>query len=604
MQTRSGQPDQATPRNDADERYESGLADDDDADSQRGSVTFKTQRNELLTAATLNGQQAIGLMEEPDTMDNTLATSQQRPLVPLATLSALLGALYASGQAATTEFGQQQRLMMMPSSQPLLSAADKEQPRSLMSGPHLIQVSALLLAVAGAFLAVKLVMRGRDERMLLLRRNLSSRSLRSYWSFGSNSLQHDPEVADALEGDIRTADGKVIVADAGQEKSCKAANFERPEIDSLVSSSSGSGDERKKRNLEQLSWRLANILSGFARRRSREYSSSPSTMKPQTDLAEESQLVTTNTSNTSDRSDSGVSEDDQQQPQTPYRSSRSYIKALIDVLSKARPFAPPSSECCDERQQTDELDLESSKRRPRTRTMTESGCAGAGEFGHQHAAAASSESSDDGLQLEAHGVLLSQMDITAAHLILSYMESHLEDKERLRREWLQLNSSPDSPTSSSAGRPKGTRSGKMGELALKRLAKVALSEQNFHKNRDPSIVAFDRNRVRLNQAAGQKQPQPQFAGKQASRQQRALASSGSSSSQPGDYINASFIYDEQPNRPTHIIAQGPLEQTAGHFWQVSSSSIQVLGWRERNWFITCAPSAALAAAASMFVDDA
>lgn len=149
-------------------------------------------------------------------------------------------------------------------------------------------------------------------------------------------------------------------------------------------------------------------------------------------------------------------------------------------------------------------------------------------------------------ELAGVGVAMSQMDISAAHLILAYMEKHLEDREQLRREWLELNGNA------------GSSNSKIVQLTLQKLAKVALSDQNRGKNRNCLVVPFDRNRVRLlAQAANDAEVR------------QSVGASGDSIKQPSDYINASYIYDDDLRRPTHIIAQGPTAQTCGQFWQVS-----------------------------------
>lgn len=214
-----------------------------------------------------------------------------------------------------------------------------------------------------------------------------------------------------------------------------------------------------------------------------------------------------------------------------FRSSRSYIKSLIDVLAKARSqiHSGASDLISGKQGQDDEPDLMARQAR-------------------LLAGKDAPESEDDDC-----GVVMSQMDISAAHLILDYMEKHLEDKERLRREWCELNAV-------SGGRPGATS--KLNQAVLSRLAKSALEERNRAKNSTLQVVPFDWNRVKLGSPA-----------RGCSSLSAALAETGSESAprqrSAEDYINASFIYDDDPRKPTHIIAQGPNEQSAGQFWQVS-----------------------------------
>jgi len=255
-----------------------------------------------------------------------------------------------------------------------------------------------------------------------------------------------------------------------------------------------------------------------------------------------------------------------------FRSSTSYIRSLVEALTKAT-GAPTAAE---PELESDELPADAtltSRQRQQQQQVADLGAA-----------------EDQGQE-----VVMSQMDISAAHLILDYMEKHLEDKERLRLEWQELNSqwqpagSLASTSSSSgstcgappeAGDPKGgrpsgelrarpvgardkrppqSRAGPEPARALQRLARAALSAQNVAKNRNPQVLPFDRNRVRL--GSGKRNP---FKAQQQQHQP-------ATNSHPQDYINASFIYDDDPRHPTHIIAQGPTEQTSAHFWQVSVS---------------------------------
>lgn len=119
------------------------------------------------------------------------------------------------------------------------------------------------------------------------------------------------------------------------------------------------------------------------------------------------------------------------------------------------------------------------------------------------------------------------MDISAAHLILNYLERHLNERERLARQWSDL-----STKHARANPPANVR----------KFARFALSSANAIKNRSIDSIPFDKNRVKLNT---------------------------NNSQQQSNYINASLLYDDEPSSPTHIVAQAPLESTVLQFWQVS-----------------------------------
>lgn len=263
-----------------------------------------------------------------------------------------------------------------------------------------------------------------------------------------------------------------------------------------------------------------------------------------------------------------------------FRSSRSYIKSLIDVLSKAKlPRAPTHW--------TAHL-----ARRPNLDTTE----AGSDDDADQEVEQLFSDQLKLDRQADDAGIVMSQMDISAAHLILAYMEKHLEDKERLKREWLELNSSTSKGSAANKQQTGANKNGRLpaasepmapgsdmtnngtktsqSSVMLQKSAKVGLSEENRAKNRNPQVVPFDRNRVKLGGACGGR-PAGNQNGNKASLKQQANGSkkqTGSPSSNGHDYINASFIHDDDPRRPTHIIAQGPTEQTVGQFWQVSRAT--------------------------------
>ncbi|XP_054723974.1 receptor-type tyrosine-protein phosphatase N2-like [Uloborus diversus] len=113
----------------------------------------------------------------------------------------------------------------------------------------------------------------------------------------------------------------------------------------------------------------------------------------------------------------------------------------------------------------------------------------------------------------------SSMDISTGHMILSYMEDHLKNKDRLDREWEALCAYEAELCSTSA----------------------ATQPQNIKKNRYTDVLPYDHSRVLLTELSNV---------------------SGS------DYINASSITDHDPRNPAYIATQGPLPQTAADFWQM------------------------------------
>ncbi|XP_034562669.1 receptor-type tyrosine-protein phosphatase N2 [Notolabrus celidotus] len=113
----------------------------------------------------------------------------------------------------------------------------------------------------------------------------------------------------------------------------------------------------------------------------------------------------------------------------------------------------------------------------------------------------------------------SNMDISTGHMILSYMEDHLKNKNRLEREWEALCSYQAEPSTCIVGQ----------------------GEQNTKRNRSDSVVVYDHSRITL----------------------KAENNHGNS-----DYINASPIMDHDPRNPTYISSQGPLPSTVADFWQM------------------------------------
>ncbi|XP_007950762.1 receptor-type tyrosine-protein phosphatase N2 [Orycteropus afer afer] len=113
----------------------------------------------------------------------------------------------------------------------------------------------------------------------------------------------------------------------------------------------------------------------------------------------------------------------------------------------------------------------------------------------------------------------SNMDISTGHMILSYMEDHLKNKNRLEKEWEALCAYQAEPNSSM----------------------VAQKEENMQKNRSLAVLTYDHSRILL---------KPE------------------NSHSNSDYINASPIMDHDPRNPAYIATQGPLPATVADFWQM------------------------------------
>lgn len=99
------------------------------------------------------------------------------------------------------------------------------------------------------------------------------------------------------------------------------------------------------------------------------------------------------------------------------------------------------------------------------------------------------------------------------------MEDHLRNKDRLDREWGALCRYEAEP---------GVRF-------------AASAETSLPLNRQGAPLPYDHSRVVLNHLSN-------AAGL--------------------DYINASTISDHDPRAPLYVVAQGPLKETAAHFWQM------------------------------------
>ncbi|XP_053914909.1 receptor-type tyrosine-protein phosphatase N2 [Cuculus canorus] len=113
----------------------------------------------------------------------------------------------------------------------------------------------------------------------------------------------------------------------------------------------------------------------------------------------------------------------------------------------------------------------------------------------------------------------SNMDISTGHMILSYMEDHLKNKNRLEKEWEALCAYQAEPNATIA----------------------AQQEENIQKNRSRAVVPYDHSRICLK---------------------------AENSHDNSDYINASPIMDHDPRNPAYIATQGPLPATVADFWQM------------------------------------
>ncbi|XP_011500604.1 PREDICTED: receptor-type tyrosine-protein phosphatase N2 [Ceratosolen solmsi marchali] len=114
----------------------------------------------------------------------------------------------------------------------------------------------------------------------------------------------------------------------------------------------------------------------------------------------------------------------------------------------------------------------------------------------------------------------SSMDISTGHIVLSYMEDHLKNQEKLDEEWAALCAYEAEPCSTT----------------------IAEAEVNRECNRSDALLPYDHARVILND----------------------LANINNS-----DYINASTITDHDPRNPAYIATQGPLPRTTADFWQLA-----------------------------------
>nr|CAG4641477.1 EOG090X01LO [Eurycercus lamellatus] len=131
-----------------------------------------------------------------------------------------------------------------------------------------------------------------------------------------------------------------------------------------------------------------------------------------------------------------------------------------------------------------------------------------------------SESSRSSTSSWCEEPVLTNMDISTGHMVLSYMEDHLRNKDRLDQEWQALCAYEAEPSTS---------------------VLIASKPENKIKNRYPDVLPYDHSRVMLN----------------------ALANITGS-----DYINASSIADHDPRHPAYIAAQSPVVDSTADFWQM------------------------------------
>nr|CAG4649111.1 EOG090X01LO [Scapholeberis mucronata] len=131
-----------------------------------------------------------------------------------------------------------------------------------------------------------------------------------------------------------------------------------------------------------------------------------------------------------------------------------------------------------------------------------------------------SESSRSSTSSWCEEPVLTNMDISTGHMVLSYMEDHLRNKFRLEQEWLALCSYEAEPSTSIL---------------------TASKPENIRKNRYEDALPYDHSRVILN----------------------ALANVNGL-----DYINASLITDHDPRHPAYIAAQSPVAESVADFWQM------------------------------------
>lgn len=606
---------QQQPFNDADKQYNQEFLSANEQQQQQPAMSTKGRLllDRLLFADYLNTLYAFN------------GPLDYNPIVVSPTSRILLGQNQPKAQART---------LKASSSMKSKINSDKRQPPSFADSwtnnfyknNHTVHLFALMAAILGACLAVKLVLKSSDKH--LIRRNFSrfsQRSGSSFRSFWSNQSDDGSGQASAtISGELESNEK--------DQKPLNRANFITRRFSTTSSANQNvdtdemSNNTKATKSLDILTQKLIWLLRSQQKKCDDEVCKGNKKrdrlIKRGSNDDEIIEVDSVSTGSTQNAMILSNNNDDDDLTESvgnngadnngQFRSSRSYIKSLIDVLSQARSHMPSVSQFGGYSSSKIGLVVEDdddvSDHLPAK--IVESDCA-------------SLNNGNSELQLDEAGIVMSQMDISAAHLILTYMEKHLEDKERLKREWLELNSSSNSikqhhsrqtfaataagsgsggTGSSLVGLADGGGANKIKQLMLQRLAKVALNDENKAKNRNPLAVPFDRNRVRLfsgpipaspsynssnnsnsslsptssfggNSSTGNAGPLQTFSKLHGSNNKKTNNNNGKRGSKlqqhrQSDYINASYIYDDDPRTPTHIIAQGPSEETAGQFWQV------------------------------------
>uniref|UniRef100_A0A0K0DTE0 Protein-tyrosine-phosphatase n=1 Tax=Strongyloides stercoralis TaxID=6248 RepID=A0A0K0DTE0_STRER len=113
------------------------------------------------------------------------------------------------------------------------------------------------------------------------------------------------------------------------------------------------------------------------------------------------------------------------------------------------------------------------------------------------------------------------LDISTGHVILSFLQSYLDDPEKIHQEWESV-ASYQSPNDQIT---------------------IASKPENLPKNRNQQILPYDESLVHL-------------------------GSPTSSSFLKNNYINASSIFDVNPKHPSYIAAESPVSATISNFWQM------------------------------------
>ncbi|CEF68595.1 IA-2 ortholog [Strongyloides ratti] len=113
------------------------------------------------------------------------------------------------------------------------------------------------------------------------------------------------------------------------------------------------------------------------------------------------------------------------------------------------------------------------------------------------------------------------LDISTGHVILSFLQSYLDNPQKIHQEWESL-ASYQSPNDQIT---------------------IASKPENLPKNRNQQILPYDESLIRL-------------------------GSPTSSPSLKNTYINASSIFDVNPKHPSYIAAESPVSATIPNFWQM------------------------------------